>query len=76
MNRDIVLTGGNRKGFTTHHAASDCLSLAVRIGAKLHGLQWALGHALVATTGSHVHTNEGELEQVVAVMPSVLGRWE
>ena len=53
-----------------------CVTEGVRNGAKLHGLQRALGHALVAMTGINVYPDEGGLEQVAAVMPSVLGRWE
>ena len=45
---------------------------AIRNGAKIHGLQRALGHASIATTGVYLHADEEELEQVAAVMPSVL----
>ena len=45
---------------------------AVRNGAKIHGLQRALGHASIATTGIYLHADEEELEQVAAVLPSVL----
>lgn len=47
---------------------------AIRNGAKIHGLQRALGHASIATTGIYLHADEEELEQVAAVMPSVLGK--
>ncbi len=46
---------------------------AVRRGAKIHGLKEMLGHASIATTGVYLHADEDELEQVAAVMPSVLG---
>lgn len=45
---------------------------AVRRGAKIHGLKEMLGHASIATTGVYLHADEDELEQVAAVMPSVL----
>ena len=47
---------------------------AVRNGAKIHGLQRALGHASIATTGIYLHADEEELEQVAGVLPSVLGK--
>ena len=47
---------------------------AVRNGAKIHGLQRALGHASIATTGIYLHADEEELEQVASVIPSLLGK--
>ena len=47
---------------------------AVRNGAKIHGLQRALDHASIATTGVYLFADEDELEQVVGVLPSVLGK--
>ncbi len=47
---------------------------AVKHGAKIHKLKEVLGHSSIATTGVYLHADEGELEQVAAVMPSVLGR--
>jgi integrase/recombinase XerD len=47
---------------------------AIRNGAKIHALQAMMRHASIATTGQYLHADETELEQVAAVMPSVLGR--
>jgi integrase/recombinase XerD len=52
-----------RHSFATH---------AVQNGAKLHALQAALGHSSLQVTGMYLHADQKELENVVAVLPSVM----
>lgn len=44
---------------------------AVKHGAEVSALQRLLGHSSLQTTGQYLHADERELEQVVAVLPSV-----
>ncbi len=45
---------------------------AVRNGAKVHGIMESMGHSSLQVTGQYLHADESELEQVAAIMPSVL----
>lgn len=44
---------------------------AVKHGAEVSALQRLLGHSSLQTTEQYLHAEERELEQVVAVLPSV-----